>query len=102
MYPRIAWRVKLLLKESGFYRVKKGQTLKEIASAFACPERLLAVSNALTEEVKEGEILLIPPLEGNLYTVRGGESKELLSGSAAGFFKKNQTHLLYPTQKVLL
>ena len=102
MCPCIAWRVKLLLKESGFYRVKRGQTLKEIAAAFSCPERLLAVSNGLTEEVKEGEILFLPPIEGNLYTVRGGESKQLLSGSAEAFYEKNQTHLLYPTQKVLL
>ena len=98
----IGWRVKLLLKESEFYRVKRGQTLKEIAGAFSCPERLLAVANSLAEEVEEGEVLLIPITEGTLYTVRGGESKALLSGSGEKFFEKNQTSFLYPMQKVIL
>ena len=102
MSPCIAWRVKLLLNESVFYRVKRGQTLKEIANAFACPERLIAVSNSLTGEVSEGEIIVIPQTEGNLYTVRGGESKALLSGSEEKYFEKNGTRLLYPTQKVIL
>ena len=102
MSAGIAWRVKLLLKESGFYRVKRGQTLKSIASAFSCPQRLLAAINALQEEVSEGEVLLLPEAEGNLYTVRGGESKALLSGSEEQFFRKNQTHCLYPTQEVIL
>ena len=102
MSAGIAWRVKLLLKESGLYRVKRGQTLKSIASAFCCPERLIASLNALQEEVREGEILRLPEVEGNLYTVRGGESKTLLSGSEEQFFKKNQTHCLYPTQEVIL
>ena len=98
----IGWRVKLLLKEIEFYRVKRGQTLKSIAEAFACPERLLAVANSLTEEVQEGEVLRIPQAEGNLYTVRGGESKALISGSDGKFFEKNQTRFLYPMQKVIL
>ena len=102
MSAGIAWHVKLLLKESEFYRVKRGQTLKDVAKAFSCPERLLASLNNLTEEVTEGEILLIPDTEGNLYTVRGGESKTLLSGSGEQFFEKNRTNCLYPTQKVLI
>ncbi len=102
MCVRILWHVKLLLNETGFYRVKKGQTLNDIAKAFSLPIRLLAASNNLTEEVSEGQILSIPRTEGNLYTVRGGESKSLLSGSEKNFAEKNQTECLYPTQKVLL
>ena len=102
MSAGIAWRVKLLLKESVFYRVKRGQTLKSIAAAFSCPERLIADCNRLTEEVGEGEIISIPRVEGNLYTVRGGESKVLLLGSEENFFAKNKTNCLYPTQKILL
>ena len=102
MSAGIAWRVKLLLKESAFYRVKRGQTLRDIATAFACPERLIAGVNKLTEDVCEGDVLLLPEVEGNLYTVRGGESKRLLSGSEARCFEKNLTRCLYPTQKILL
>ena len=74
------------------YRVKEGQKLMEIAAAFGVPPRLLAAVNGL-----EGE-----PDAGNLYTVRGGESKSLLCGSPARFFEKNRTHCLYPGQRVLL
>ena len=82
--------------------MKRGQTLKDLAKAFSCPERLIVTCNDLTGEVTEGEIVLIPKAEGNLYTVRGGESKTLLAGSGDRFFEKNQTNCLYPTQKVIL
>ena len=102
MSVRIAWRVKLLLEECEFYRVKKGQTLKDVAEAFSCPVRLIAAVNGLSEEVRAGEVILIPKAEGNLYAVRGGESKTLLCGSDESFSKKNGTNCLYPTQIVLL
>ena len=102
MSVRIVCRVKLLLKECGTYRVKKGQTLQDVATAFSRPARLIAAFNNLTEEVREGEIIFIPETEGNLYTVRGGENKTLLCGSQEAFQKKNGTNCLYPTQKILL
>ena len=102
MRTRIAWRVKLLLQESGIYRVKRGQTLALIAGTFCCPVSLLVRENHLTQEVSEGQVLLIPEGRGNLYTVRGGESKTLLCGSEEEFYKKNGTNCLYPTQKVFL
>ena len=102
MCVRIAWRVKLFLKDSVAYRVKKGQTLKDVAQAFSLPCRLIATFNGLTEEVREGEVLFIPEAEGNLYAVRGGESKTLLCGGSEKFKKKNGTSCLYPTQIVLL
>ena len=82
--------------------MKRGQTLQSIAFAFSCPERLIVKANDLQGEVNEGEILWIPSVEGNLYTVRGGESKSQLCGSRERFFEKNGTHCLYPTQKVIL
>ena len=85
-----------------FYKVKRGQTLKEIAGAFRLPESVLIGYNALKEEVKEGQILQIPALTGNLYTVRAGDTKTLLSGSEENFEKKNMTALLYPGMKVFL
>lgn len=102
MCARIAWRVKLLLKDSRIYRVKRGQTLADLEKAFSCPARLIAATNGLTEEVGEGEVVFIPEADGNLYTVRGGESKTLLSGSEENYAKKNGTQCLYPTQTVLL
>ena len=91
-----------MLKDSVTYRVKKGQTLKDVAEAYSLPCRLIAAFNGLTEEVREGEVVFIPQTEGNLYTVRGGENKTLLCGSREAFLKKNGTNCLYPTQKIIL
>ncbi len=102
MKTRIPWPVKLLLRECELYRVKKGQTLNDVANTFFCPVSVLVRENALTSEISEGEVLRIPSERGNLYTVRGGESKTLLCGSDEAFYEKNGTHCLYPTQKVFL
>lgn len=102
MCARIAWFVKLLLNDNGFYRVKKGQTLNDLARTFSRPARLIASVNGLTGEIEEGEVIFIPEAEGNLYTVRGGESVSLLSGSRERFREKNKTECLYPTQKIIL
>ena len=64
--------------------------------------RLLAVYNRLTEEPFFGQVLKIPPAAGDLYTVRGGETRSLLCGSPAVFRQKNGTDCLYIGQTVLL
>lgn len=94
--------MKLSICVPDFYRVKKGQTLTEIASAFRLPPRVLAKANALNSEVREGQVLKIPACAGNLYTVRGGESKTLLCGSKESFEERNGTKCLYPTQVIFL
>ena len=85
-----------------FYKVKRGQTVKSIAEAFSLPECAIIGFTDLKKEVWEGQILHIPALRGNLYTVRAGDSKELLSGSRENFERRNLTSLLYPGMKVLL
>lgn len=90
------------LEIPAYYRVKRGQTLLEIARAFRLPPRLLAAENGLTEEPRAGQILQIPSAEGNLYTVTGRESKTLLCGSHENFRSKNKTDCFYPTQTVLI
>lgn len=94
--------MELVFCKEDFYRVKKGQRVKEIAAAFGLPPRVLIGENALTCEVQEGQILAIPHMCGNLYEVRGGESKSLLCGSPQSFQARNNTKCLYPTQVVLL
>ncbi len=93
--------MKLSLSPPTRYRVKRGQTLRTVAEAFRVPPRLLAACNRLTGEIEEGQVLLLPD-GGNLYTVRGGESKSLLCGSAERFEQLNATRCLYPGQTVLL
>ncbi len=93
--------MKLLLETPLFYRVKKGQRIEEIATAFGCPPILLARENELTSPLLGGEILRVPA-GGNLYCVQGGESKSLLCGSTKNFETRNKTRCLYPTQRVFL
>lgn len=93
--------MELRLLRRPYYRVKRGQTLSEIARAFGVTPRLLAACNHLKGEPFAGQVLAIPH-SGNLYRVQGGESRTLLCGSPARFFERNATHCLYPGQEVLL
>ena len=91
----------LTLHRPRLYRVRRHDTLEGIARAFSLPPRVLAAKNHLTHEPEEGRVLVLPD-GGDLYFVRGGETKTLLSGSEQNFEEKNCTKLLYPTQQVLL
>ncbi len=93
--------MKLFLVVPEYYRVKRGQTLCGVAQTFGLPPRTLARENGLTEELFAGQVIRIPPKTGDLYVVRGGESKTLLSGSPQKFEEKNGKHL-YIGQSVLL
>ena len=85
-----------------FYRVKSGQNLMRIAAAFSVPVCRLARENGLTEEPRAGQVLKIPRECGNIYRVRGGESRTLLCGSKENFLSRNGTAALFPAQKVFL
>ena len=83
-----------------FYQVKKGQTLAEIAEYFSVSERLLAKENGLCKAPFIGQILLIPNLRGNAYTVQEGDTKALLCGSEENFRLKNGTDIFYIGMRV--
>ena len=83
-----------------YYRVKKGQTLAEIADYFSVSERLLAQENGLTEAPFAGQILTSPTERGNAYTVQEGDTKTLLCGSEENFYRKNGTDIFYIGMKV--
>jgi LysM repeat protein len=85
-----------------YYKVKKGQTLAEIAAYFSVSERVLAQENNLTEPPKNGQILHIPTACGNSYIVREGDTKELLCGSAENYRQKNGTDSFYIGMKVII
>ena len=94
--------MKLSLIQPTYYRVKRGQTISSIAKTYDLPPRLLAFYNNLKGEVEEGQVLAIPERQGNLYVVRGGESKTLLCGSPENFERKNGTQCFYIGQTVVL
>ena len=93
---------KLSKRNVAFYKVKRGQTLAEIAAYFNLPTPLLVKENALKTSPRQGEILKIPHVKGNLYTAQAGEGKTLLCGDEKNYAQRNGTQILYPGLKVLL
>lgn len=85
-----------------YYKVKSGQTLREIAETFCVSERALVRANGLKGEPFCGQVLEIPKLQGNAYTVKQGDTKELLCGSEENFLQKNGTERLYLGMRVIL
>jgi LysM repeat protein len=92
----------LTLRRPQFYKVKEGQTLREIADAFSIPQTLLMQENKITKPLQAGEILYLPATRGNLYTTQAGDSKRLLCGSDENYASRNGTDTLYPTMRVFL
>ena len=84
------------------YKVREGQSLKEIAEYFSVSEYLLAKWNGLTETPKKGRVLIIPNERGNAYIVREGDTKELLCGSKENYLAKNGTEVFYIGMRVIL
>ena len=78
-----------------YYKVKAGQTLREISEYFSVSERLLVQKNGLVAPPQAGQILVVPDERGNAYIVRAGDDKILLCGSAENYRKKNGTDLFY-------
>ena len=83
-----------------YYKVQKGQTLPEISAYFSVAEYLLIKENGLKNPPFAGQILRIPNERGNAYTVREGDTKELLCGSQENYVKKNGTDIFYIGMRV--
>ena len=83
-------------------KVKTGQTLADIADYFSTSQYLLVKINGLTKPPRAGQILRIPSECGNAYTVREGDTKELLCGGAENYRLKNGTDAFYIGMRVIL
>lgn len=92
----------LRLEIPKYYKVKKGQTIEEIAKAFQLSAYLLVKENALKSEPFAGQMLKIPTQRGNVYTAKAGDNKALLCGSAERYEKVNGTDILYIGMRVIL
>jgi len=84
------------------YRVKRGDSLNSIAEEFFLPPSLIACVNSLAEEVEEGEIIILPPAEHNLYTVRGGDTKEKLCGGREKYEELNGTSAFFVGMRIFI
>ena len=85
-----------------YYKVKSGQTLREVAEYFSVSEYLLAKENDLHSPIFAGQILRIPSEAGNAYIVREGDTKALLCGSEENYFRKNGTEVFYIGMRVII
>lgn len=85
-----------------YYKVKEGQTLREVAQAFSVAEGRLVELNGIKEELFTGQILQIPPEQGNVYYIQEGDSKQLLCGSEENYRKKNGTDVFYIGMRVII
>ncbi len=85
-----------------YYKVKAGQSLRQIAAYFSLSPYLLAKENGLNAPPVAGMILKIPDARGNGYTVREGDSKELLCGSAENYERLNGTPHFYVGMRVII
>ena len=92
----------LKTEQQSFYRVKKGQTLAQIADYFSVSQFLLVKINRLTSPPYEGQILRIPQESGNAYVVQEGDTKAFLCGSEEGYRKKNGTDVFYIGMRVII
>ena len=92
----------LRLEIPRYYKVKKGQTIEEIAKVFQLSAYLLVKENALKSEPFAGQMLKIPTQRGNVYTAKAGDNKALLCGSAERYEKVNGTDILYIGMRVIL
>lgn len=92
----------LKLEIPRYYKMKAGQTLKDVARTFCVAERLLVVENGLCAPPECGFLLRIPTERGNAYIAKAGDSKTLLCGCDENFARKNGTDILYPGMRVIL
>ena len=88
--------------QSKYYKVKEGQTLRQIAEYFSVSERVLAKTNGLKSSPYAGQILRIPEEKGNAYTVRAGDTKALLCGSEERYERLNGTQVFYIGMRILI
>ena len=65
------------------HRVERGDTLAKIAARYGVPINMIARDNELTEEIYEGQRLIIGRVDGTVYTVKPRTpSRRLREGSA--------------------
>lgn len=94
------------VKNKFIYRVEKGDTVYSIADKFHTTKELLISLNALTEDVKVGEFLLVEKVQGEEYIVKPTDSLEEIAHSSREksfeIINKNKTDFIYAGQKIYI
>jgi len=62
------------------YKVLRGETLKGIASKFSLSiETLKSANPQIKKEIKRGDVITIPPLNGIIYSIQDGDSIDIIA-----------------------
>lgn len=88
------------------HRVEKGDTLAKIAAKYGVPQTMIARDNELTEEIYEGQRLIIGRVEGTVYSVRPEDTLESIAQKFGvdkeEILKKNNIKDIYPFMSIVI
>jgi len=91
------------------YTVKNNQTLAQISKLFGVSvSSIMASNNLLTENINTGQVLLIPPMNGLVYTVQAGDTPQSLAqkfqSSAKNIISYNDAEVsgLTPGEQIII
>ena len=88
------------------HRVERGDTLAKIAARYGVPINMIARDNELTEEIYEGQRLIIGRVDGTVYTVKPEDTLEAIAGRFGvdkdAILKKNNIKDIYPFMSIVI
>ena len=83
-----------------YYRVKRGDTVLSVSEELSFPPFKLIADNALTEEIRAGQVLIIIKLSRPVYRVKPFDSIEEICEKFCivkqDFLLNNKTDVIYP------
>lgn len=94
------------VKNKFIYRVERGDTVYDIADKFHTTKELLISLNALTEEVRAGEFIVVEKIDGEEYVVKPTDSLQSIAHysreKSFEIINKNKTDFIYVGQKIYI
>lgn len=94
------------VKNKFIYKVESGDTVFSIADKFHTTKELIIRLNALTEDVRVGEFIIIEKVQGEEYIVKPTDSLSQIAHNndekSFEIINKNKTDCLYAGQKIYI
>ena len=94
------------VKSKFVYRVEKGDTVFSVADKFHTTKELIIYLNALTEDLREGELILVEKVQGEEYIVCPTDSLQKIAQNdkrrSFEIANKNKTDFFYVGQKIYI
>lgn len=94
------------VKNKFIYKVESGDSIFSIADKFHTTKELIIRLNALTEDVRVGEFIIIEKVQGEEYIVKPTDSLRQIAHynneKSFEIINKNKTNCLYVGQKIYI